>query len=79
MKYCVKVEDLNVTDFTSSKEIFSLQLRTEGSTKWIVINYTKLFKYSDWTIAEAIEHHLSEEGYIERKECAKWLYMHDMY
>lgn len=56
------IENLNVTDFTLSNEIYSLQIRTENKTKWIVINYSNQFKYSDWTIEQAINYYLSKEG-----------------
>lgn len=65
MRY-FKLEDLNVSDFTLSNEIYSLQIRTEDRTKWIVINYSEMYKYSEWSISEAIEHYLSDEGRTER-------------
>lgn len=60
------VDNLTVSKWTTSPEIYDLKIRTEDRTRWLYINETNGFKLSDWTIEEAIKYYLSDEGKADR-------------
>ena len=57
-----KLDNLSVTDYTLNPNIYALQIRTECRKKYIVINYDELFNLAEWSIEEAINYYLSDEG-----------------
>lgn len=68
MRERVKIEKLNVNEWTMKEEIYSLIIRTEDRTKYIEINYSVMYPLNEWTIEEAIKYHTSKEGKIDRYE-----------
>lgn len=58
----VRIEKLNVIEWTLKSEIYSLIIRTEDRTKYIEINYDSLFPLKEWTVEEAINYYTSKEG-----------------
>ena len=64
----ISIEHLIVSEWTTSPDIYTLDIRTEDRTKWLYINGANGFKMSDWTIEEAIKYYLSDEGKADRFE-----------
>ena len=65
MRY-FKLENLTVTKYTLHPDILALQIRTEDRTRYLVINYSEQFNLSEWSIEEAINYYLSDEGKQDR-------------
>lgn len=64
----ISIKELIVSEYTTHSDIYSLQIRTEKNNKWLYINYTDGYNLKQWTIEEAINHYLSDEGKAERFE-----------
>lgn len=67
MRY-FKLTELNIPQFTTKAGIYSLRIRQEDRTKYIIINETSWYPDAEWTIDEAIDHYLSKEGRESRFE-----------
>lgn len=62
----VKIEKLKISDWTTDPDIYSLVIRTENRTKYIIINNGILVvPLKEWTIAEAIKYFATTEGQKE--------------
>ena len=65
MKY-FRLKDVPTTEYCYHPDIFAVQERTEDRTTWYVINYSTMYKKSEWTLHDAITHYLSKDGEMER-------------
>lgn len=62
----VEITELPVEWYTTSDEIYSIEIRKIKRTKWIYINGADGFKMPEWDVQEAVNYYLSDEGKLSR-------------